>query len=172
MLVGFSHQKVGQAAARYLKQRGTLRPAVITPSDRRAQARAQAFIKAFGAGVEIPIIAAESPANLGDGRRALGELLAQHPDTDAIFCGADILALGVLMEAAHRGIAVPAQLRVVGYGDQAFAKDTTPALTTIRIDGTGIGKLAASLLIDRIEHGDEERRTVDVGFTLVERDSA
>ena len=172
MLVGFSHQKVGQAAARYLKQRGAKRPAVITPSDRRAQARAQAFVKAFGSDVDIPVIAAESPANLGDGRRALGELLAQHLDTDAIFCGADILALGVLMEAEHRGIAVPQQLRVVGYGDQVFAKDTTPALTTIRIDGTGIGKLAASLLIDRIEHGDEARRTVDVGFTLVERDSA
>lgn len=89
-----------------------------------------------------------------------------------MFCGADILALGVLMEAGHRGLAVPAQLRVVGYGDQAFARDTTPALTTIRIDGTGIGKLAASLLIERIEHGDAARRTVDVGFTLVERDSA
>ena len=172
MLVGFSHQKVGQAAARYLKQRGAKRPAVVTPSDRRAQARAQAFVKAFGQDGDIPVIAAESPANLGDGRRALGELLVQRPDTDAIFCGADILALGVLMEAEHRGIAVPGQLRVVGYGDQVFAKDTTPALTTIRIDGTGIGKLAATLLIDRIEHGDEERRTVDVGFTLVERDSA
>lgn len=172
MLVGFSHQKVGQAAARYLKQRGAKRPAVITPSDRRAQARAHAFVKTFGSDAEIPVIAAESPANLGDGRRALGELLAQHPKTDAIFCGADVLALGVLMEAEHRGIAVPEQLRVVGYGDQVFAKDTTPALTTIRIDGTGIGKLAATLLIDRIEHGDEERRTLDVGFTLVERDSA
>ena len=172
MLVGFSHQKVGQAAARYLKQRGAKRPAVITPSDRRAQARAQAFVKAFGSEAYIPVMAAESPASLGYGRRALGTLLEQHPDTDAIFCGADILALGVLMEAEHRGIAVPAQLRVVGYGDQVFAKDTTPALTTIRIDGTGIGKLAATLLINRIEHGDEERRTVDVGFTLVERDSA
>lgn len=172
MLVGFSHQKVGQAAARYLKQRGAQRPAVITPNDRRAQARALAFVKAFGNGASIPVIAAESPAGLGDGRRALGELLDRHPNIDAVFCGADILALGVLMEAGHRGLAVPAQLRVVGYGDQAFARDTTPALTTIRIDGTGIGKLAASLLIERIEHGDAARRTVDVGFMLVERDSA
>lgn len=61
MLVGFSHQKVGQAAARYLKQRGAKRPAVITPSDRRAQARAQAFVKAFGSEADIPVMAAESP---------------------------------------------------------------------------------------------------------------
>nr|WP_322027729.1 LacI family DNA-binding transcriptional regulator [Burkholderia sp. BCC1977] len=172
MLVGFSHLKVGQAAARYLKQRGARRPAVIAPSDRRAQARAQAFVKASGGDATIPVITAESPASLGDGRRALGALLAAHPDIDAVFCGADILALGVLMEAAHRGMAVPAQLRVVGYGDQAFARDTAPALTTVRIDGTSIGKLAASLLIERIEHGGDAHRSVDVGFTLVERDSA
>lgn len=61
MLVGFSHQKVGQAAARYLKQRGAQRPAVITPNDRRAQARAQAFVKAFGNSAGIPVIAANRP---------------------------------------------------------------------------------------------------------------
>ncbi|MGU7768753.1 LacI family DNA-binding transcriptional regulator [Burkholderia sp. MR1-5-21] len=172
MLVGFSHRHVGEAAARYLRERGARRPAVVTPSDRRAQVRAQAFVDAFGATSGIPVVTAESPANLGDGRRALGELLERAPDVDAVFCGADILALGVLMEAGHRGIAVPRQLRVVGYGDQNFAKDTAPALTTIRIDGTGIGKLAASLLVDRIERGECERRVVDVGFTLIERDSA
>ncbi|AOJ71838.1 GntR family transcriptional regulator [Burkholderia sp. MSMB617WGS] len=172
MLVGFSHREVGEAAARYLQRRGARRPAVVTPSDRRAQVRTQAFVDAFGAAAAIPVIAAESPASLGDGRRALGELLERMPDVDAIFCGADVLALGVLMEASHRGIAVPQRLRVLGYGDQTFAKDTTPALTTIRIDGTGIGKLAASLLIERIERDADERRVVDVGFTLVERDSA
>ncbi|AOJ06883.1 hypothetical protein [Burkholderia mayonis] len=36
----------------------------------------------------------------------------------------------------------------------------------------GIGQLAASLLIERIERDIDERRIVDVGFTLVERDSA
>ncbi|WP_232514251.1 substrate-binding domain-containing protein [Burkholderia oklahomensis] len=54
------------------------------------------------------------------------------PNIDAILRGADVLALGVLMEASHRGIAAPRQRRVIGCGDRTFAKDTTPALTTIR----------------------------------------
>ncbi|WP_244306321.1 LacI family DNA-binding transcriptional regulator [Paraburkholderia lacunae] len=172
MLVGFSHQKVGKAAAHYLQTRGAQRPAVVTPSDRRAQVRAQAFVKAFGPATGIPVISVESPANLGDGRRALSALLDQHPDIDAVFCGADILALGLLMEARSRGLPVPQQLRVIGYGDQNFAPDTDPPLTTIRIDGTRIGKLAASMLVEKIEGSAETQRIVDVGFTLVERDSA
>jgi LacI family transcriptional regulator, gluconate utilization system Gnt-I transcriptional repressor len=174
MLVGFSHEEVGKAAAKFLKKRGVQRPAVVTPNDRRAQARTQAFLKAFGkttANFTIPIVSVESPANLGDGRRALKDLLGAHGDIDAVFCGADILALGVLMEAESQGLAVPGQLRVIGYGDLNYAKDTTPPLSTMRVDGTRIGSLAATMLIDRIENRDGGEQRVDVGFNLIERDS-
>jgi len=172
MLIGFSHQKIGKAAADYLRQRGAVRPAIVTPDDRRAQARAEAFIKAFDSGTPIPVVSVESPAKLGDGRRALARLLDEHPSIDAVFCGADIMALGVLMEARHRNMRVPEQLKVMGYGDQNFAADTDPPLTTIRIDGTKIGELAAAMLIAKIETGAMRQRRIDVGFTIVERESA
>ena len=174
MLVGFSHEQVGKAAAKFLKKRGVRRPAVVTPSDRRAQARTQAFLEAFGhakASPAIPVVTVESPANLGDGRRALQDLLKSNPEIDAVFCGADILALGVLMEADCQGVAVPGQLRVIGYGDQNFAKDTTPPLSTMRVDGTRIGSLAATMLVDRIENRAGNEQLVDVGFSLIERAS-
>jgi LacI family transcriptional regulator, gluconate utilization system Gnt-I transcriptional repressor len=174
MLVGFSHEQVGKAAAKFLKKRGARRPAVFTPSDRRAQARTKAFLEAFGGAKTspaIPVVTIESPANLGDGRRALKDLLEKDPDIDAVFCGADSLALGVLMEAESQGIAVPGRLRVIGYGDQNFARDTTPPLSTMRIDGTRIGSLAATMLVNRIENGPDTEQMVDVGFNLIERDS-
>ncbi|CAE6739611.1 HTH-type transcriptional regulator GntR [Paraburkholderia nemoris] len=174
MLVGFSHENVGRAAADFLKTRGVRRPAVVTPSDRRAQARTKAFLKAFGNGKaisSIPVVTVESPANLGDGRRALRGLLDTHADIDAVFCGADILALGVLMEAEYRDISVPEKLRVIGYGDLNFAKDTTPPLSTMRVDGTRIGTLAATMLVDRIENRAGGEPIVDVGFSLIERES-
>ncbi|MEX3960095.1 LacI family DNA-binding transcriptional regulator [Trinickia sp. EG282A] len=171
MLIGFSHQKVGESAARYLRERGTKRPAIVTPGDRRAQLRADAFIGAFDGDWTIPVISVASPASLGDGRRALAALLDEHPSIDAVFCGADIMALGVLIEARHRGVAVPRRLKVVGYGDQTFAVDTDPPLTTIRIDGTRIGKLAASMLIAKIEGRVQRQRKFDVGFDLIERGS-
>jgi len=172
MLIGFSHTKVGEAAARYLRERGARRPAIVTPGDRRAMLRSDAFIAAFGGDRTIPVASVASPAHLGDGRRALASLLDDHQDIDSVFCGADIMALGVLMEARVRNLAVPAQLKVIGYGDQNFAVDTDPPLTTIRIDGTKIGKLAAAMLVEKIETGARKRSKVDVGFSLIERGSA
>jgi LacI family gluconate utilization system Gnt-I transcriptional repressor len=174
MLVGFSHQKVGKAAAQYLQSRGARHPAVITPGDRRALTRSKAFADAMrgSVGNDVPLYSIASPANLGDGRRALASLLDAHPKTDAVFCGADTLALGAMIEARSRGLAIPDRLRVIGYGDLNFAKDTDPPLTTMRIDGTRIGNLAAAMLIDRIEGREVAQRIVDVGFQLVERASA
>jgi LacI family gluconate utilization system Gnt-I transcriptional repressor len=66
---------------------------------------------------------------------------------------------------------VPNDLRVLGYGDLVFAKDTDPPLSTVRIDGTRIGELAASMLIDRIEGKEVMQHVIDVGFELIERSS-
>lgn len=173
MLVGFSHQKVGEAAARYLHGRGVRHAAVITPGDRRARTRSQAFADTMHelTGNPVPQYPMASPTHLGDGRSALATLLQAHPATDGVFCGADTLALGALMEARARHIAVPAQLKVLGYGDQNFAMHTDPPLSTMRVDGTRIGKLAASMLIARIEDRSGGAGTVDVGFELIERAS-
>jgi LacI family gluconate utilization system Gnt-I transcriptional repressor len=175
MLVGFSHEQVGRAAADFLHARGARHAAVITPDDRRAMTRTRAFadaMRSVAGGADVPIRAVPAPTHLGDGRRALAALLAEHPGTDAVFCAADSLALGVLIEARARSIAIPDRLRVLGYGDLVFAGDTDPPLSTMRIDGTRIGKLAASMLIDRIEDREVEQRIIDVGFRLIERASA
>jgi LacI family gluconate utilization system Gnt-I transcriptional repressor len=120
---------------------------------------------------EVPVLAVHAPTHLGDGREALGRLLREHPQTDAVFCAADSLALGVLMEAHARQIRVPEQLKVLGYGDVNFARHTTPPLSTMRTNGMQIGKLAASMLIRRIEGRDIDSKVVDVGFELIERAS-
>jgi LacI family gluconate utilization system Gnt-I transcriptional repressor len=173
MLVGFSHAEVGAAAARHLHGRGARRAVVITPDDRRALTRSEAFVDTMSAlaGRVVPVYSVPSPTHLGNGREALARVLREHPDTDSIFCGADTLALGVLMEAQARGVAVPGQLKVLGYGDLNFAAHTTPALTTIRTNGRRIGELTASMLIERIEKAEAAIRTVDVGFELIERAS-
>lgn len=173
MLVGFSHTEVGAAAARHLYQRGGRRAAVITPNDRRALARSAAFVDTMSALTKraVPVYPASSPTHLGHGREALAKVLHKHPDTDSIFCGADSLALGVLMEANARRIDVPGKLKVLGYGDVNFAAHTSPPLTSIRTNGGRIGELAASMLIQRIEGMPTSTRIVDVGFEFIERAS-
>ena len=178
MLVGFSHEKVGRAVAEHLIGRGRRRLALILADDQRAHVRRQGFVEVIAArGLELAgceVVAA--PSNVHSGREALARLLDSRSSVDAVFCSSDLLALGVLIEASARGIRVPEELAVVGFCNLSFAADTHPSLTTVEIDGDAIGRKAARLLLDRIE-GDHDHvaarpRIVDVGFRILQRESA
>jgi LacI family gluconate utilization system Gnt-I transcriptional repressor len=82
-----------------------------------------------------------------------------------------LLALGVVTEARARGLNVPDDIAVMGFGDVPFVADMVPALTTVRINGGQIGTLGAQFLMDRAEGRTVEPRIVDVGFSIIERDS-
>lgn len=174
MLVGFSHVDVGRAVADFLRARGRRGLAVVAGDDERAKRRVQAFRAAAGAaGLRgVRVINVPAPTTLKSGRSALAELWASAPDIDAVFCSSDLLALGVMTEAQARGIEVPRQLAIVGFGDLEFAADLHPALTTVRIDGTAIGRQAARFIVDRAEGRKVDPRIIDIGFSIIERDSA
>ena len=78
----------------------------------------------------------------------------------------------LLDEARAKGIRVPGDLRLFGFGDLDFAAHADPALSTVRIDGTAIGRQAARFILERIAGGAEGPRIVDLGFAIVPRDSA
>ena len=179
MLVGFSHEKVGSAVADYLHAKGRRRLAILSGNDERAMRRNAAFVAQAGQRLSgkrsrstVPSLALPAPTTLGGGRSALSKLLATHPDTDAVFCSSDLLAWGVITEAQARGMRVPQDLAVVGFGDLAFAADLHPALTTVRVDGTAIGQQAADFIIQRAAGRTVDTRVVDIGFSIVERASA
>lgn len=177
MLVGFSHEKIGVAVADFLHQRGRHRIAVLSGNDERALRRSRSLaehLQRLGLAGEDgpPTCLVPAPTTLGAGRSGLAELLAKNPAIDAVVCSSDLLALGVLTEAQARGLPVPEQLAVVGLGDLAFARDLHPALTTVRIDGTAIGRIAADFIIARAEGREVEDRVHDIGFSIVERASA
>ncbi|MDP1782748.1 MAG: LacI family DNA-binding transcriptional regulator [Hydrogenophaga sp.] len=174
MLVGFSHADIGREVARFLMAKGRRKLALIRAEDERADRRASAFIDAVQrAGLaQVAVVNVGASRSLQSGRNALGQLLAQAPDVDAVFCSSDLLALGVLTEARVRGIAIPDQLAIMGFGDVPFAADMAPALSTVHINGVDIGRLAARRLIDRAEGREVAQRVVDVGFSIVERETS
>lgn len=169
MVVGFPHQAVGQAIARYFLQRGWTRLGIATANDHRALMRRDGFEQA--AGHPVPTVIVGAPSNLARGRQALAELLKLAPDLQAVHCSSDTLAHGVLVEAQARGLRVPQDLAICGFGDADFAAHTLPPLTTARVDGAGIGRLAAELIIARCRGQTVAQPVVDVGFRIVERGS-
>lgn len=175
MLVGFSHEGIGEAVCQFLYHRGYRQPLLLGANDDRARLRMGGFRRAareLGLAAEVPAVLVPAPTTLGSGRRGLVAALAAHPGTDAVFCSSDMLALGVLIEAQARGLSVPGQLAVVGLGDLEFAASLQPALTTVRIDGTRIGRTAAQFIDDRAEGRPVDQPIVDIGFEIVSRASA
>lgn len=174
MLIGFSHADIGREAANYLMGKGRQRFALVRAEDERASRRAAAFQDAIAQrGLrDACLVNVGAARSIKSGREALGRILSQAPDVDAVFCSSDLLALGVITEARARGIAVPQQLAIMGFGDVPFMADMIPALTTVRINCGDMGQKAAHFLIARAEGRPVDQRIVDVGFSIVERDSA
>ncbi|HBK4600189.1 LacI family DNA-binding transcriptional regulator [Klebsiella michiganensis] len=173
MLVGFSHEKVGETIGEYLLEKDYRRPGLLWAGDARATLRKQGLRARLAKNglddapqVEVPL-----PASLALGRRGLAELLAGG-EFDVIVCSSDTLAQGAIMEAESRGLRVPQDLAVIGFGDLDFAASNRPAITTVSVDRHAIGEQAATLLADRIEGGEEGDAIIDIGFHLVARESA
>lgn len=174
MLVGFSHTEVGRAVAQYLHSRGRRRLAVVAGDDERAGRRVDAFCaEARALGLAEAVVArVPTPTTLQRGRDGLATVLAAAPDVDGVFCSSDLLALGVMTEARVRGLAVPARLGVVGFGDLEFAAALDPSLTTVHIKGAAIGRQAAQFIVDRAEGRAVAQPIIDIGFQIVSRHSA
>lgn len=175
MLVGFSHEKVGETIGEYLLEKGYRRPGLLWAGDARATLRKQGLRARLAKNgiddapqVEVPLPASLA---LALGRRGLAELLAGG-EFDVIVCSSDTLAQGAIMEAESRGLRVPQDLAVIGFGDLDFAASNRPAITTVSVDRHAIGEQAATLLADRIEGGEEREAIIDIGFHLVARESA
>lgn len=171
MLVGFSHDKIGEAVARHLLAKGHRRFAMIWADDERALARRRGFLaETARAGIDdVDIVPVPAPSTLSLGRQGLAKLLAGDRRPTAVFCSSDLLAHGALEEARSRGLAMPGELALMGFGDLEFTRHTVPALSTVRIDRAGIGRMAAEMILARI-HGEEPAaKVIDVGFEIVDR---
>lgn len=173
MLVGFSHEKIGASVAEYLGERGYQKPGLIWTDDRRALQRKQGLLDALAKRniepcADVPVAL---PALMARGREASAQLLDSHPEVDVLVCSSDTLAQGALMAAQARGINIPQQLAVIGFGDLDFAAANFPSISTVRIDRQRMGELAAEQLLKRLQNQSVENPIIDMGFTMVSRDS-
>ena len=170
MLVGFSHVKVGGAVGGYFLGRGWKHIGIATGDDHRARMRRDGFQTTLGR--EVPTAFVPAPSSLELGRRALAELLEKDPQLEAVCCSSDQLAQGVMVEALSRGLRVPQDLAICGFGNADFVAHTVPSISTVHVDGAEIGRLAARLIVARCRGESVAQPVVDVGFRMIERQSS
>jgi LacI family gluconate utilization system Gnt-I transcriptional repressor len=172
--VGFSHFAVGAEVARFARERGYVRPHLLTARGTRAPQRRDGFVATWTeAGGAAPTeMLFDPPTRFSQGRAAFRALRALDPRPDLVICSTDWLAQGLLVEAMAAGVAVPDELAVIGFGNLAVAADMRPPLTTVEIDGARIGREAVDVLRKRARGEEIASRKIDVGFKLIARGSA
>jgi LacI family transcriptional regulator len=79
------------------------------------------------------------------------ELVRENNLPDGVFAVNDLTALGAMMALKKNNIRIPEDIGIVGFGDGQEAILTDPQLTTIDQNGYEMGKVAAKLLLERIE---------------------
>ncbi len=151
LLVGFSNADAGAMAAERLAAAGHTRVAYVGRATGRGVLRRNGFRAAAARlGLEVVReIGVGEISGLTEGRGAFG-LLGGLEGVDGIFCGNDLLATGFLIEARSRGISVPGDLAIVGFGDNDVADQLVPGLTTISFDAGALGRLAGERLLARL----------------------
>jgi len=180
-VVGFSNERAGGAMVGYLYERGYRRIGFIggsTHHDTRGSERRVGYgtaVRALGLPEGREVSVGKPPVTIEQGGEALGLMLDHWPDTDAIVCVSDLSAFGVLMECHRRGIRVPADLGIAGFGDFDVARCAWPRLTTIAIDCHGIGQHTAEIVLAALTARKRELtfapRTVALDFKVVERET-
>ncbi len=100
---------------------------------------------------------------------ATGALLNRASFT-AMFCANDPTAVGAMRVLARAGIRVPHDVSVVGFDDD-IALHSIPALTTMRVPKSAMGRVGVRRLLTRARNPAELPYTITLPVDLVQRDS-
>lgn len=97
------------------------------------------------------------------GYEAVGRLSDEVlEDCDVVVALSDVIAIGAVTALRDRGVRLPDDLAVAGFDDIPAARDTVPALTTVRLPLVEAGRAAL-----RVALGEESSRESFEGTVLV-----
>jgi LacI family transcriptional regulator len=156
--VGFDNVAAMGELAQLVLDKGHRRIGMISAhvaGNDRARDRVTGLRRAMaGAGLpDSALTVVETEYGIDTGGAALREILRRAPDTSAILCGNDVLAVGALRAARAAGLRVPDDLSITGFDDIDIAMLAEPGLTTVHVPHRDMGRRAAQALVAAIESG-------------------
>jgi LacI family transcriptional regulator len=158
-LLSLGHRRIGAIAG----------PSQWAASDERLAGYHSALV---AAGVAIdPDMVAHGDFTVEGGYQAALRLLAFPTLPTAVFAFNDNMALGFLRAAHERGIAVPADVSLVGFDNVESAAHTVPPLTTIHQPLMDLGRAGADLLFRLLSGRTVETPSIQLATRLVVRAS-
>lgn len=171
--VGVDEYAASRAMARHLITAGYRRIALLAglPSSNVSRDRARGVLDELDT-AGLGVINDEDrfgPLTRASGVDRAERLLKGFPEVDAIVCGNDLVALGVLDHCWNNSISVPERVAVCGFDDMSFSSAGPLQLTTVTVPREAMGREGARLLFDRIAGDTGPMREVFLQYTLQAR---
>jgi LacI family transcriptional regulator len=165
---------IGRDATRHLLAAGHRRIAHLTIDDRGPghDGRIDGYRAAMSdAGLPPALFSVPGPADARAGFDAFQRAWQDRPT--AVFCFNDEMAFGVYQAARELGVALPAQLSVVGVDDfTPISAQLRPGLTTVALPHYEMGRWSIRAALRLIDDGEPEgERQLRMPARLIERDS-
>ena len=145
-------------------------PLTTTPGERRLRG----YMKAMrDAGVPVRSeYVAEGDFRTRSGYEIAGRMMELADPPTAIIGGNNLMTIGIFQRLADMGVCIPDRVSLIGFDDFTLAANLTPALTVVDRPMADMGRIAAELLLSRIEGRDESAtRQVILPTRLKIRDS-
>jgi len=150
------------------------------PTNKLARSRAESFLKTLRE-FDLPVDEHSTTFTSWNDTRLIEQGVARLLDVPrpptALLCSGDSLAMTAMRVARRRGLTVPEDLSVVGFGDSDAATFADPALTSIAQPHEEVARVALRQLLTYVEAGPEDalptprNECVTTGCRLVVRDS-
>lgn len=157
--VGTADEHGGQIAAEHLLGLGHRFIAGLFTDAESLQLRKRGFEFSLArtAGTQPPVLLEQWDFKDDEANRAMiRTMLETKKRPTAIFAGGDFMLPTIYRVVHEMALSIPADLSVVGFGDEVFSKHLIPPATTLHQDAYDIGIQAAQLVIDRIENKERQ----------------
>ncbi|MGX6978026.1 LacI family DNA-binding transcriptional regulator [Vagococcus elongatus] len=115
----------------------------------------------------------ESAFTVADGYRVMSEFLKQDKKDwpEVFFVSSDAIAIGALKALQENNIKVPEDIGILGFNDISTAKYVSPPLSTIKVHTEWMGRQAVDTIHSLAFEQEPAPMKIEVGTTLIERDS-
>jgi len=166
----------GYIATRYLLEKGHRRIGIFTGQLKEGgvvKKRFDGYVDALKE-YDLPLRMEdvfEGTVDFHSGLELAHRLADSKTDITAVFCMADILAIGAMKGFHDRGLRIPEDISIVGFDDLVVAQYMWPGLTTVHQDIAAKGEKAVQILINSINNPHFGKQECILPISLVERES-
>jgi len=169
--VSFNRQAASNEAVLYLLKKGYKDIAYIGESDQRVTGFKQAFLE--NGTKDISDLSIDAAMDMETGYKAVKKLHKNRKKLpQAISCGSDEVAVGVLLYLNEQKISIPEKIAVISIDNIEIAEYTNPQLTSINVQKKAMGSRAVEMLVNKSAGFGENALNLLLPTNLVVRKSS